>query len=286
MAAADRAPRRRSSWTPEPIAATSLVPGLASWLRRRHRCSLGARRPLLFGLIGAALVLLVAEEPHRPSLDGAGDVAVGQHPRLVPAGRWSSGHLAGSARLERTDRPHRPRAGRAGRRRRRPGGACRTRSGPRILVLSRSQLLGRSETLSKIIEWQSPDFDDLRPATVPRSLAGCDRPSRASPTGPQRPADGGVGRRAAALMALRNLPVAALILVPAARPRLSRSRDHPRRQPLAAVRVGGRRAWSAVRGARAAQQPARPRTPCGLPGRAVGLARGPGPGRRSPAGHR
>ena len=190
--------------------ATSLVPrlaimaavlgiGLETW----------AERPLLFGLIGAALALMAAEGriDHRWMLpmfwlwaNVHGSFPLG----LVIVGVWWVGTRWSGLPSEREGRVLLW-AGIGAL------AAAISPLGPRVLLFP-VQLLTRSETLSAVAEWKSPDFSTT-PArlflllVVAAVVVLARRPDR-------RDALMTVLALGLGLMASRNLPVASIVLVP------------------------------------------------------------------------
>lgn len=169
-----------------------------------------APRPLLFGLVGMGVALVVVQERLDPrwlapllwlwvqvhgswplglvaiACLAAGRRADGEHPDVeLRALAWAVGGAV-------------------------VGGIVNP-LGPRLLVFPVG-LLSRSEVLSQVIEWQSPDFGDAWARlfllqVVVAVLALVRRPS-------YRSAVPLVVFTAAALLGLRNVPVASLVLVP------------------------------------------------------------------------
>jgi hypothetical protein len=191
--------------------ATSLVPRLAVV---GLSCAVGstfwAPRPLLFGLLGMALVYVVVDEPHDPrwclpllalwlQLHGSwplgivliGCLLVARRFDGEPDGveRWALVYALAGVVL----------------------GGVANPIGPGLVTFPVT-LLGRSDVLAEVIEWQSPDFTAtfarlflLQVAVAVVALVRTPSYRSALPM---------VVFVSAALLGLRNMPVAALVLLP------------------------------------------------------------------------
>ena len=208
------------------VAALVLATGTTFW----------SPRPLLVGLVLLALTLLVVGEGRDPRwLVPVFVVWVNVHGSW-PLGLVAVAAIAVGARMD-GERP-------AGELRALAWGggtalvaAVANPIGPKLLVFPVS-LLDRSEVLQAIIEWQSPSFDELWARVfllqvVVAVLALARR-------GSYRAAVPMVVFVAAALLGLRNVPVASLVLVPGMATGLAGlgTLDGRRREPVGAVLVG------------------------------------------------